>query len=196
MSYLDAPRLHFVGKYFANPSTINNQLNNSDLKPPLKLSWNPDGSAFFHFLGGRVSSAVRGDGTVLSGGADDPITQATVTTPQSPPTKVAKIVDLDPDQQSITQLFGVVVTLIDNPTWVDVQPVLNQYAVLYPAMTRRIDLSNDEAVFSHSAEILDVISLPILDPAHMPVTRDLSASHRTLIQTWIKNGCPRGETHA
>ena len=85
---------------------------------------------------------------------------------------------------------------IDNPTWVDVQPVLNQYAVLYPAMTRRIDLSNYEAVFSHSAEILDVISLPILDPAHMPVTRDLSASDRTLIQTWIKNGCPRGETHA
>ena len=28
----------------------------------------------------------------------------------------------------------------------------------------------------------------------MPVTRDLSASHRTLIQTWIKNGCPRGES--
>ena len=111
MSYLDAPRLHFFGKYFANPSTINNNLSNFDLKPPLKLSWNPDGSAFFHFLDCRVSSAVRGDGTVLSGGSDDPITQATVTTPQSPPTKVAKIVDLDPDQQSITQLFGVVVTL-------------------------------------------------------------------------------------
>ena len=35
----------------------------------------------------------------------------TVTTPQSPPTKVAKIVDLDPDQQSITQLYRVVITL-------------------------------------------------------------------------------------
>jgi len=34
MSYLDAPRLHFFGKYFANPSTINNQLSNFDLKPP------------------------------------------------------------------------------------------------------------------------------------------------------------------
>jgi hypothetical protein len=543
MSYLDAPRLHFFGKYFANPSTVNNNLSNYNLIPPLQLSWNPDGLAFFRFLDCHVTSVVKGDGTVLSRGSDDLITQATVTTPQSPPTKVAKIVDLDPDQQSMTQLFGVVVTLalpggqgavtgqmavaelrdlwfqrvafssggdggasgiwqsvltdlqwsglehsaflnelyntsaerlsikfncdaydnnsksatfnqgrlagsigpylpgepvqivmgrrlipsggspywpapfqvsrgknrlvidfgnsiplesaggavagpssltaiilgprepvvlptpldvsskayavsagvcevlitpeqalaletnllaisaqgytfpllqevtdglyvnvepfslrlnpgesgtvtlyatkfgkpweglqlpinfdqqqidnansppaavsfltsvmtqhsgqasikisastprplpdrrsfidsqvyflggaweslgqisassgaaisvlvfdnpppIDNPTWLDVQPVLNQYAVLYPGMNKRIDLSNYEAVFSHSAEILEVISLPIVDPAHMPVTRDLSASHRTLIQTWIKNGCPRGETHA
>ena len=72
--------------------------------------------------------------------------------------------------------------------------MLNQYAVLYPAMKKIIDLSDYQAVFTNSAEILDVISLPILDPAHMPVTRDLSASHRTLIQTWIKNGCPRGES--
>ena len=85
---------------------------------------------------------------------------------------------------------------IDNPTWADVLPVLKQYAVLYPAMTQRIDLSDYQAVFSNSAEILDVISLPILDAAHMPVTRDLSAAHRTLIQTWIKNGLPRGESHA
>ena len=111
MSYLGTPRIHFFGKYFANPSTINNNLSNYDLKPPLILSWNPEGSAFFRFLECRVSSAVRGDGTVLSAGAGDPITQATVTTPQNPPRKVAKIVDLDPDQQSITQLFGVVVTL-------------------------------------------------------------------------------------
>ena len=111
MSYLDTPRLHFFGKFFANPSTINNTLKNFDLRPPLNLSWNPDGSAFFHFLDCHVSKAVGSDGTVLSAGAGDPITQATVTTPQSPPTKVAKIVDLDPDQQSITQLFGVVVTV-------------------------------------------------------------------------------------
>jgi hypothetical protein len=85
---------------------------------------------------------------------------------------------------------------IVNPTWADVLPVLKQYAVLYPAMTQRIDLSDYQAVFSNSAEILDVISLPIQDPAHMPVTRDLSAAHRTLIQTWIKNGLPQGESHA
>ena len=71
----------------------------------------------------------------------------------------------------------------------------NEYAVLYPAMKARIDLSNYQAVSSNSAAILAVISLPIDDPAHMPVTRDLSASHRTLIQTWIKNGCPQGTSN-
>jgi hypothetical protein len=45
MSYLDAPRIHFFGKYFTNPSTISNTLSNYDLKPPLDLSWNPNGSA-------------------------------------------------------------------------------------------------------------------------------------------------------
>jgi hypothetical protein len=109
MSYLDAPRIHFFGKYFANPSTINNTLSNYDLKPPLALSWNPKGSAFFYFLDCKVASAV---GAAGQGG--DPILQAMVTTPQlpqSPPTTVAKIVDLDPDQQSVTQLYGVVVTV-------------------------------------------------------------------------------------
>jgi hypothetical protein len=69
--------------------------------------------------------------------------------------------------------------------------VLNQYAVLYPGMNRRLDLSDYQAVSRSSAEVLTVISLPIEDPAHMPVTRDLSAAHRTRIATWIKNGCPQ-----
>ncbi len=111
MSYLDEPRIHFFGKYFANPSTINNDIGNYDLKPPLDLSWNPDGSAFFRFLDCAVSLVVGPDGVGAAGDAGDPIAQATVTTPQAPPPKVAKIVDLDPDQQSITQLFGVLVTV-------------------------------------------------------------------------------------
>jgi hypothetical protein len=38
MSYLDSPRIHFFSGYFADPSTINNNLTNYDLKPPLDLS--------------------------------------------------------------------------------------------------------------------------------------------------------------
>jgi hypothetical protein len=111
MSYLDASRVHFSGSFFANPSTINNDLGNYTLKPPLDVSWNPEGAALFRFLDCRVSSVVGADGTPLAAGAGDPIAQATVSTTLSPPQLVAKIVDLDPDQQSITQLYGVVVTV-------------------------------------------------------------------------------------
>jgi hypothetical protein len=36
----------------------------------------------------------------------------------------------------------------------------------------------------------------IEDPAHMPVTRDLSTRRRAVIQVWIKNECPEGGSDA
>jgi hypothetical protein len=44
--------------------------------------------------------------------------------------------------------------------------------------------------------VLETISEPVEDPAHMPVTRDLSATRRAMIQVWIKNGCPEGGSDA
>jgi hypothetical protein len=46
------------------------------------------------------------------------------------------------------------------------------------------------------AIVLETISEPIEDPAHIPVTRDLSTSRRAVIQVWIKNGCPEGGSDA
>jgi hypothetical protein len=173
MSYLDEPRIHFFGKYFADPSTINNDLGNYDLKPPLDLSWNPDGSAFFRFMDCAVGSVVGVDGDGATEGAGDPITRETSS------------------QAAISVLVFNDIPAKDNPTWSpDIQPVLTQYATLYPGMTQRLDLSSDQAVSSNSGIVLEAISLPIGDPAHMPVTRDLAASQRAIIQTWIKNGCP------
>ena len=69
---------------------------------------------------------------------------------------------------------------IDQPTWADVQPVLNQYAVLYPAMkgqapTYRIIRRSPPARRRSSR------SSPRRSryPAHMPVTRDLSVCGQT-----------------
>jgi hypothetical protein len=59
-------------------------------------------------------------------------------------------------------------------------------------MTQRLDLSSYQAVSGSSAIYLEINSLPIEDPAHMPVTRDLSATRRAMIQAWIKNGCQEG----
>ena len=63
-------------------------------------------------------------------------------------------------------------------------------------MTQRLDLSSYQAVSGSPDIVLEMISLPIEDPAQMPVTRDLSATRRAMIQTWIKNGCPEGGSDA
>jgi hypothetical protein len=55
-------------------------------------------------------------------------------------------------------------------------------------MTHRLDFSSYQAVSGSSAIVLETISLPIEDPAQMPVTVDLSASRRAMIQAQIKNG--------
>jgi len=63
-------------------------------------------------------------------------------------------------------------------------------------MTQRLDLSSYQAVSGSSAIVLETISLPIEDPAHMPVTRDLSAARPAMIQARIENGCPEGGSDA
>ena len=44
------------------------------------------------------------------------------------------------------------------------------------------DFSRDKACPAVRHVVLETISLPIEDPAHMPVTRDLSATRRAMIQ--------------
>jgi hypothetical protein len=63
-------------------------------------------------------------------------------------------------------------------------------------MTHQLDFSSYQAVSSSSAIVLETISLPIEDAAHMPVTRDLSAARPAKIQAWIGNGCPEGGSGA
>jgi hypothetical protein len=63
-------------------------------------------------------------------------------------------------------------------------------------MKQGLELSSYQAVFANSPIVLEKISLPIEDPAHMPVTRDLSAARRSNIQSRIRNGCPEGGSDA
>src|SRR4051812_28143237 len=95
MSYLDTPRVHFLGAFFAEPSTINNDPSNDSLPPPLDLSRNPDGPAFFRFLDCAASSVVGPDGAVSLPDGGDPLARATVSTVEAPLPRVAKIVDLN-----------------------------------------------------------------------------------------------------
>lgn len=124
MSYLDFPRLHFSGLFYTGPSTINNitqnympsvQLENAPNQyDPNVALWNPMGVAQWWMEECTVLSAIGPKGAPV--GASDAVIGAAVQTP-SPTTPmsdgqggfydIAKMVDLDPDQQGRSALYGV-----------------------------------------------------------------------------------------
>lgn len=75
----------------------------------------------------------------------------------------------------------------DNPTWLDdVQPILKQYANLYPIMTKRlVRLDDYESVRQQRAILQFAFSRDLDDPNAMPVTRDLSSAKRRMILNWL-----------
>lgn len=125
MSYLEVPRIQFGGLFFTNPATINNLITNYNPKVPLKNAqgqflpnaiWNPMGISQVWLSQCSVLSVVDASGTYSSAPGSDPVIGAPVETP-SPTTKkpmpnstrnydFAKMVDLDPDQQGRSAVFG------------------------------------------------------------------------------------------
>lgn len=129
MSYLDFPRLHFSGLFYTGPSTINNITENYtasvnlELPPPAPpdqfdmsgnvTGWNPMGAAQWWLDECTVLSAVGISGAEVD--ASDAVIGALVQSP-SPKTPIsdgqggfydiAKMVDLDPDQQGRSAIFG------------------------------------------------------------------------------------------
>jgi len=125
MSYVDVPRIHFFGRFYADPSTVDNTLGNFDPSVALQnqdpnapgyVSWNPFGTHTFAFQNCTVKSAVGRDGTAYTSPAGDPVVGAVVESaganfPVNSPTCVyysypAKMVDLDTDQQMVSQIWG------------------------------------------------------------------------------------------
>lgn len=77
----------------------------------------------------------------------------------------------------------------EHPTWVaDVQPILQRYANLYPAMRKVLDLSNYHHVVRYREAIKYSLNLPVTHPNHMPVTRALSPAKRDMIVRWLDSG--------
>jgi hypothetical protein len=72
------------------------------------------------------------------------------------------------------------------PTWHgDIEPVLRQYANLYPVMRDFLDLGDYESVCANAKRLAFSFGLGIGDPDSMPVTRDLSAAKRNAILRWL-----------
>jgi len=83
----------------------------------------------------------------------------------------------------------------DKPTWYqDVQPLFTQYGNLYPIMSQYVvDLNNYDSVVQRLTILHFAFSLPIRDPNHMPVTRDLGADDRDTILRWLSSSGPDGK---
>lgn len=113
MSYLDVPRLHFSGIFIANPSTINNTPQNFDPTvaiTPQNEAWNPNGNHAWK-LSCQVRTAVDTSGSVKS---LDPIIGSVVRSIDQP--VVAKLVDLDTEQQMVSQIWGMKVKVAVSDT--------------------------------------------------------------------------------
>lgn len=74
-----------------------------------------------------------------------------------------------------------------NPTWNDVSAIFGAYARLYPGMRSRLDIGDEATVIGDVNAVLEHMSFPFIDPAYMPVTRDLSPAKMAMIISWLKS---------
>ena len=127
MSYLESPRIAFSGKFQADVSTVNNDVRNYDLKSWVDRFqqmqepapgggtiyngwWNPDGTGSFRLLDVVVTSGETKKGPVA---ADPVLSLKVVSNPDCPP---AKLVDLDPQFQMGSMLWGLQLVLTNGAT--------------------------------------------------------------------------------
>ena len=115
MSYLNQPGIFFSGKFRGDPSTVNNtpdNFNPNNLFPPdngkeignnIQLYWNPDGAGVFE-LDCTITKVVDENGKPMpkSPLLGQPLTSAS----HESRLHSAKLVDLDPMQQNVTELWG------------------------------------------------------------------------------------------
>lgn len=116
MSYLNRLRLHFAGRFQAAPSTVNNDArhyNNANFKPEYQHrssdSFNPRGNAEWRLIGCRITAAWHADGRPA--GSDDPVLTCLIA--DSDRRVAAKLVDLDPQQQLASAIWGLEVRICD-----------------------------------------------------------------------------------
>lgn len=116
MSYLNPLRLHFYGQFQAAVSTVNNDpthFNNATFKREYQHRpdgwWNPRGDANWRMIGCNITSAWLADGQPAA--ATDPILSYLVA--DSDTSVAAKLVDLDPAQQGVSEIWGMRIRIAD-----------------------------------------------------------------------------------
>lgn len=120
MSYLNLPRLVFAGQFQADVSTVNNDpehFNTARFRSNYQLPgsgasngwWNPNGTGAWRFRNCVVTSVVYRDGSTCSDPNLDPVIGLAV---NGSDTRVeGKLVDLDSEQQMVSEIWGFSVNL-------------------------------------------------------------------------------------
>lgn len=155
MSYLNSPRLTFSGQFQADPSTVNNDpthFNNETFKKRYQYYsdadhangwWNPDGTGNWRFIGCKITQVTYSDGTSTDDPTIDPIIGMSIMDTDA--RTAGKIVDLDSEQQSVSELWGLIVRIVspDGTEMMrgdyEVAPFTNLW------FTRSVDQSKDGA---------------------------------------------------
>ena len=122
MSYLSGPRLCFNGFFQADVSTVNNDVRYYDVehfKPQYQLpdssgvtpngSWQPEGTGVFRLVDCFVTGGWLNGAAVGAGG--DPVLGMSLE--NSDERVSGKLVDLDPQQQSVSEIWGMSLRLRD-----------------------------------------------------------------------------------
>jgi hypothetical protein len=122
MSYLNSPRLTFSGQFQADPSTVNNDpthFNNATFDQSFQDYssatdpngwWNPDGTGNWRFIGCKITSVTYQDGTSTNDPLLDPVIGMSLMDTEA--RTAGKIVDLDSQQQSVSELWGLIVRIV------------------------------------------------------------------------------------
>jgi hypothetical protein len=121
MSYLNPTRVHFAGQFRADVSTVNNddQHFNSATFTPNDQDygsgasngwWQPSGTGAWRLSGCAITAAAW-DGQVATTSQGDPVVGLPLK--NSSDRVDAKLVDLDPDQQMVSTIFGLEVRITD-----------------------------------------------------------------------------------
>lgn len=108
MTYLNGPRLHFAGRFRADVSTVNNFVTHfDDPDDPPEPGWNPGGSGGWRLVDCAVTRAVYRDGGIAQSAAEDAVIGLLLSQIDS-----AVLVDLDPEQQLASQIWGLQLRLV------------------------------------------------------------------------------------
>jgi hypothetical protein len=95
--------------------------------------------------------------------------------------------DFPPAPPLISLLFWQDLLVVAQPTWDEsISPILSQYALLYPGMKGRLDISNLATVTAYRDALVARYRTPRTDPGFMPVVRDMSPATVNMMLAFLE----------